>query len=153
VTPQPETVAQYLKSVSAEQRRVLSAVRDVVNDNLPAGYEERLVNGKFISWDVPLSRLPDTYNKQPLAFVSLAAQKNYYALYLMCAYGIDETGKAFREAYRKSGKKLDMGKACVRFKTLDDLPLDVIGSTVASVPLEKWVRIYLESRTRTRRGR
>jgi hypothetical protein len=93
----------------------------------------------MLGWYVPLSRYPDTYNKQPLALASLAAQKGYNALYLMTVYGHPPTDKWFRAAYKKSGKKLDMGKSCVRFKSLDDLPLDVVGEVIAKVGVDEYV--------------
>ena len=136
-------IAEYLAKLPADRRAALQAVRKVVNANLPRGYEETLQYG-MISWCVPESVLPakDVYNKQPLAFASLASQKNHMALYLMCVYGDEKLRAWFEKAYRASGKKLDMGKSCVRFKTLDALPLDVIGQAVAKVPVDAYVAAY-----------
>ena len=120
-------------------------MRDVVNAKLPRGYEETMQYG-MISWIVPTSRLAETYNGQPLAVASLASQKGYMALYLMTVYGDAKLGKWFRDAYAKSGKKLDMGKACIRFKTLDALPLDVIGEAVSKVPVDAFIASYELSR-------
>lgn len=139
------TVAAYLKELSAKRRDVVSKVRDVVCKNLPKGYLEMMGYG-MIMFSVPLEVLPDTYNGHPLCYVALAAQKNYYAIYLMCVYGTAERAKQFQEDYRKTGKRLDMGESCVRFRKLEDLPLDLIGKTVASVPMEKYVAFYKKSR-------
>jgi hypothetical protein len=142
-----KTVAVYLKELPAERREVVSKVRDLVRKHLPKGYEELMGYG-MIMYSVPLAVLSGTYNGHPLCYVALAAQKNYYALYLMCEYGSAEDAKKFRDEYRKTGKKLDMGKACVRFRSLDDLPLDLIARSVARVPMETYVAIYRKSRQR-----
>ena len=135
------TVDEYLKQLPDDDRKVLSAVRKVVRANLPKGYEEAMANG-MIGYGIPLSRYPKTYNKQPLSYVALAAQKNHCALYLMCAYMDAAQTKALEDGFRKAGKKLDMGKSCIRFKSLDDIPLDVVGEVVASTPVERYIAIY-----------
>ena len=135
------TVDEYLKQLPDDDRRVLSAVRKVVKANLPKGYEEAMANG-MIGYGIPLARYPKTYNKQPLAYAALAAQKNHYALYLMCAYMDPAQTAALEDGFRKAGKKLDMGKSCIRFKSLDDIPLDTIGKVVASTPVERYIEIY-----------
>jgi hypothetical protein len=142
-----ETVDQYLASLSAERRRVLSEVRDVVRRNLPKGFEESM-RGGAITYEVPLARYPKTYNTKPLSYAALAAQKNYYALYLMSVYGDPGRERSFRSAFEKAGKKLDMGKSCVRFKRLEDLPLDVIGQTIASMTPDEYIAKYEASRSR-----
>ena len=145
------TVESYLAGLSAERREVISAVRTVVRRNLPKGYEEEMGFG-MITYSVPLSRLAETYNKQPLCYAAIAAQKNYNAIYLMGVYGDGAKAKRFKEGFAKAGKKLDMGKSCVRFKTLDDLPLDVIGETIASVPMDDYIAYYEKSRLQTKEG-
>src|SRR5262249_2161288 len=120
-------------------------VRETVNANLPAGYVEGIQYG-MISWYVPLSRFPDTYNGQPLAIASLASQKGYMALYLMGVYGEPALAAWFRGAVAKAGKKLDMGKSCVRFKSIDALPLDVIGETIRRVPVDAFLAQYAIAR-------
>src|SRR5690606_32559995 len=102
------------------------------------GYEEAMQYG-MIGYCVPLSRYPDTYNGQPLGIAALASQKQYMSLYLMAVYGDPKTEAWFRDAFAKAGKKLDMGKSCVRFKTLEDLPLDVIGQAIARVSVEQYI--------------
>lgn len=130
-----KTVAAYLKELPAERRAVVSAVRDLVVEHLPAGYRESMGSG-MICYTIPLDVYPDTYNQQPACYVSLAAQKNYYALYLVGVYGDPKKEKQLADAYKKLGKKMDMGKSCLRFKSLDDLPMETLGAIIASVPPE-----------------
>lgn len=135
------TVKQYLDELPPERRAVVRAVRQVIRRNLPKGYVEGMGWGA-IAYSVPLSVLPDTYNGQPLCYVGLAAQKNHYSLYVMCVYGNAEKTARLKEDFAKAGKKLDMGKACIRFKKLDDLPLDAIGKLVASTPVKAYIAMY-----------
>jgi Domain of unknown function (DU1801) len=129
----PGTVAEYLRALDPERRRILSAVRKVVNANLPEGYAEGVVYG-MISWFVPLKTFPNTYNGHPLCCAALGAQKNYNSLYLMAAYGNPKQAALLRDGFAQHGLKLNMGKSCVRFKVLDDLPLEVIGAVIKSMP-------------------
>jgi uncharacterized protein YdhG (YjbR/CyaY superfamily) len=144
-TSKAATVDEYLAELPPERREIVSKVRDLVRRNLPKGYEETM-NWGMISYEIPLARYPNTYNRQPLSYVGLAAQKNYYALYLTSAYQDSQQGKQLAEAFKKAGKKLDMGKSCLRFKTLDDLPLEAVGRIVASTPPEKWIAQYEAAR-------
>jgi uncharacterized protein YdhG (YjbR/CyaY superfamily) len=144
------TVAEYLNGLTPERRDAIEQVRKVILDNLPKGYQESLTYG-VLSYEVPLSRLPDTYNGQPLSYVALGSQKNYMSLYLMNIYGDPKAAKWFKSAYKAKGKKLDMGKSCVRFKTVEDLPLDLVAEVVGRTPIEDWIRIYRESRAKRRR--
>lgn len=146
-----KTVEDYLDELPADRREVISAVRDVVRKNLPTGYEEAMGWG-MINYFVPLSRLSDTYNNQPLMYAALAAQKNHNAIYLMGVYGEGATATRFKEGFANAGKKLDMGKSCVRFQTLDDLPLEVIGETIAAVPMNDYIAFYERSRLQTKAG-
>jgi len=146
------TVEVYLQRLPAERREAIAKVRDTVNASLPAGYEEGIQYG-MISWCVPLSRYPDTYNGQPLAIASLASQKSYMALYLIGVYGSPELAAWFRDAFARAGKKLDMGKSCVRFKSLDALPLDVIGETIRRVPVDAFLSQYEDARAGSKRGK
>ena len=114
-------------------------MRDVVLEHLPDGYAESFTSG-MISYEIPLERYRDTYNGKPLGYAALAAQKNYYALYLLAAYADPDASKYLKQEFEKRGKKLDMGKSCLRFKTLDDLPLDVIGKVISSTPPEALIR-------------
>lgn len=140
-TNKARTVAEYLKQLPADRRKTLSTVRNVVLENLPKGYREEIGWGA-ITYAIPLADYPDTYNGQPLCVAALSAGKNYCSIYLMAAYGDTKTRKSLEDAFRKSGKKLDMGKACVRFKSADDLPLDAIGEIIAKVTPEKYIKTY-----------
>ena len=141
------SVEDYLQELTRERREVLQAVRKVVLDNLPAGYVETM-NWGMISYEIPLERYPDTYNKRPLMYAALASQKNYMSLYLMCVYSHKESRGRFEEEFKASGKKLNMGKSCVRFKRLEDLPLDVVGEAIAGTSVDAYIRFYQESRTK-----
>lgn len=141
------TIPQYLASLPAERRRVVAAVRKIIRANLPAGYRESMSWG-MIAYEVPLRRYPDTCNGEPLCFAGLAAQKNNYALYLTCAYNDPKKGAWLRDQFRKAGKKVDMGKSCIRFKRLEDLHLDAIGEVISSTPVEKQIAMYEASRRR-----
>jgi hypothetical protein len=141
------TVQEYLDNLEPDRREVVSAVREVVNAAMPDGYEEGIAYG-MIGWSVPLERYPDTYNGQPLGYVALAAQKRYYSLYLNALYAgsVDET--EFRRRWEDSGRKLDMGKSCLRFRKLDDLNLDLIAETVAGTPVDAYIARYEQARAR-----
>ena len=139
------TVDEYLAEQSPDRRAALEAVRKVILENLPEGYEETMQFG-MIGYVIPLEKYPVTYNKQPLGVVALASQKNYMSLYLMNVYGDPETERWFVEEYRASGKKLDMGKSCVRFKGLEDLPLDLVGRAIARTSVDEFIGMYESSR-------
>ena len=141
------TVVEYLKQLPPERRAVVAAVRNLIRRNLPAGYREAM-NWGVICFGIPLQRYPDTYNKQPLAYAALAAQKNHYALYLMGVYMDPAQLKQLKDGFKKAGKKLDMGKSCLRFRSLDDLPLEVIARAIASLPPEALIARYEASRRR-----
>ena len=127
-----------------DRRQDIQTVRQVVLKNLPKGYRETF-NWGMIAYEVPLEKLPHTYNGKPLMYAALASQKDYMALHLVTLYWDKKIEKWFREEFKASGKKLDMGKGCVRFKKLEALPLDVIGKTVARVPMEKYIAYYEKS--------
>lgn len=141
---------EYLDALPAERRSAIAAVRAVVRKNLPKGYSE-FVSWGMINYGVPLSRFPKTANGQPLCYAALAAQKNYCSLYLMSVYGDKKHEARLRDGFTAAGKKLDMGKSCVRFRSPEDLPLDVVGELIESVSVEKWIEIYEKSRPRSRR--
>lgn len=121
-----------------DRAKAILEVRKVIRQNLPRGYKEGMLWG-VIGYHVPLSRYPDTYNGQPLLYAGLASQKNYMAVYLTSVYSDKETEKWFREKYKKSGKKLDMGKSCLRFRRVEDLPLDVIGAAIAKLSVDQFI--------------
>ncbi len=138
------TVRQYLAELSPDRRTAIEAVRAVIRRNLDPRYEEGMQYG-MIGYYVPHAVYPPGYHcdpKQPLPFTCLASQKNYMAIYLGCVYGNSDHEKWFRSAWAKSGKKLDMGKACIRFKKLADLPLEIIGESIRRVPARKFIAFY-----------
>jgi hypothetical protein len=136
-----KTVAEYLAELPAERRKVIAAVRKAIRANLPKGYAERM-NWGMIAYEVPLKRFADTYNGQPLLYLALAAQKNNYALYSMCVYGSPVLLKWLKEEFKKAGRRLDMGKSCIRFKDLDGMPLEVVGRLAAQVPVDRYIEYY-----------
>lgn len=140
-----ETVDEYLDALPPVRREIIETVRNVLLQNLPEGYQESINRG-MISYEVPLEDYPHTYNDEPLSFMALAAQKNYNALYLMCVYQNEQKRQWLLRAYEEKGIKPNMGKSCLRFKSLDNLPLDVIGNIVASTPPEEFIASYEESR-------
>lgn len=137
----PATVSEYLAQLPEDRRPTIKKLRGLIRKNLPKGYRER-VNWGMLAYEIPLSRYPETYNGQPLMLLALHAQKSHYALYLMNVYGDPAVETWFRRAFKAAGKKLDMGKSCVRFKSLDDLPLDVIGEVVGKTSVEQFVKNY-----------
>lgn len=139
------TVEAYLDELPEERRAVVAMLRDVIARNLPAGYEERM-NWGMISYELPLASYPDTYNGQPLSYVALAAQKSGYSLYLNAVYMDPALEQRLRAGFGAAGKKMDMGKSCLRFKRLEDLPLDTIGEIVAAVPTDAFIDRYEQSR-------
>ena len=146
------TVQEYLAELAPERREAVSAVRDVILANLPEGYEEVMDFG-MVSYVVPLARYPKTYNGHPLQYAAVSSEKSYVSVHLMSIYADAESQQWFVDSYRATGKKLDMGKACVRFKKLDDLPMDLIGEAVSRTPMEEWIRCYEAARSARRPAR
>jgi hypothetical protein len=151
------TIEAYLDSLPEDRRAAINAVRDVILKNLDTSYEEGIQYG-VIGYYVPHRIYPKGYRcdpKHPLPFAALASQKNYMSLYLMSVYcGCvgDNAGNRhaqwFREAWARTGKKLDMGKACIRFKKVEDLPLEVIGEAIRRVPASVYVEFCEASQAR-----
>lgn len=145
------TVDEYLNELPPERRGAIAEVRALVLEHLPEGYEEVMQYG-MVSWVIPLSRYPKTYNKQPLAVASLASQKQYMSLYLMALYDTDlET--ELKAAFEAMGNKPKIGRCCVRFKKVEDLPLEAIGDLIARVGVEAFIAQYEKSRENTAAGR
>ncbi|AVP99856.1 DUF1801 domain-containing protein [Ahniella affigens] len=151
VSSTAKTPAAYLAELPPERRAIIAALRERILKRLPSGYEEVMLWGMLV-YVIPLARYPNTYNGQPLAYVALAAQKNAYSLYLNMAYGNNTVENEFRAAYVKAGKKLDMGKCCVRFKKLDDLLLDAVDNAIASTPLSAYLDGYERVMAATKTG-
>lgn len=151
VSSAAKTVSAYLRELPADRRAAISKLRKVIRDNLPEGYEEAMQYG-MVSYIIPLSRYPDTYNKQALAMASLASQKQYMSLYLMNLYDTALEAE-LRAGFEAIGKKPNIGRCCVRFKTLEDIPLDAIGGLIAKVSVEDFIAHYERSREGTAEGR
>lgn len=126
------TPDEYLAELPDDRRELVGTVRDTIVEHLPDGFVEQMSFG-MLGYVIPLEDYPDTYNGQPLGVVAVANQKRHVAVYLMGIYGDEREREWFVEAWRATGKKLDMGKSCVRFSKLDDVALDVIGAAVARV--------------------
>jgi hypothetical protein len=148
------TVEQYLAGLPPDRRTAIKAVREVILKNLDKDYVEGMQYG-MIGYYIPHSVYPAGYHcdpRQPLPFAGLASQKNHMSLYLMCLYGSADHLKWFEEAWSKTGKKLDMGKSCVRFKKLEDLALDVLAEAIQRVPASKYIE-HVESALQSIRNR
>ena len=146
-----KTVDMYLAELPSDRREAIAAVRKVILKHLAPGYEEGMLYG-MIGYYVPHSIYPAGYHcdpKQPAGFVCLASQKNYMSLYMGCVYGDSELARWFQSAWAKTGKKLDMGKSCIRFKRAEDLALDVIGEALRRVPVETCIAMHEAARNRT----
>ncbi len=142
------SVQDYLSKLPEDRRAALQTVRETILKNLDPGYEEGIQYG-MIGYYVPHSLFPAGYHcdpKQPLPFAGLASQKNYMSVYLMCTYGNSEYGKWFLDAWKKTGKKVDMGKSCIRFTKVEDLALDVIGEAIRRIPAKAYVKHYQKLR-------
>ena len=140
-----QTVQEYLSDLPDDRLEAIESVRDAILDNLPEGFEEA-INWGMITYQVPLSRYPDTYNKQPLMLAALASQKNHMAVYLTGVYSNEESRARFTEAYKDTGKRMDMGKSCVRFRKLDDLPVELIGEAIAEFSVDEFIDLTERAR-------
>jgi len=149
------TVSEYLAALTAERREALNEVRRGINRALPPGYKEGIQFG-MISWFVPLAIYPAGYGgnpKQHLPLICLVSQKSYMALHMICFYGQPELLEWFKAEYRKSGKKLDMGQGCLRFKTLSALALDVVKRTLERLPVKEYAAGYQAMRDAKDKGK
>lgn len=149
VSSSTTTPADYLASLPEERREIISAVRNLILQNLPEGYQET-INWGMLSYEIPLETYPDTNNKNPLSNVGLAAQKNYNSLYLMAIYQNPADYQELMDAFAEMGIKPDMGKSCVRFTKLDQLPLDTIARLIAKTSVADYIRIYETSQAKRR---
>jgi uncharacterized protein YdhG (YjbR/CyaY superfamily) len=132
------TVEEYLASLSEDRRAALEAVRGKILENLPDGYDE-VMNWGMITYEVPLETCPDTYNGKPLMYAALGSQKDHMAVYLTGIYMDEGAREEFEARYRDTGKRMDMGKSCVRFRKLEDLPLPLIGEAIGQIPADEFV--------------
>jgi hypothetical protein len=139
------TVEEYLVELPEERRRIIKELRGVILENLPPGYEETM-NWGMITYQVPLERYPDTYNGRPLMYAALAAQKNGYSLYLTAVYQREELKQRLLQAYEQTGLKPNLGKSCIRFRRVDQLPLEEIGRLVAEKTVDEFIADYEAAR-------
>lgn len=146
-----KTVAEYLGELPAERRAAIETVRKVILEHLPEGYEEAM-NWGMITYQVPLETYPKTYNGQPLMLAALASQKNHMTVYLTGIYADESARQAFETAYRATGKRYDVGKSCVRFRKLDDLPLELVGESIAALSVEQFIALVETAKTAPKRG-
>ena len=149
VSSKASTVADYLAELPEDRRAVISEIRDRINAAMPEGYREGIGFG-MIGWIVPMEVSGPTYNGQPLAYVSLAAQKRHNALYLTCAYVSPEREERIKKAFKDAGLRLDMGRSCIRFTKPEKLAWDAIAREIASSTPEEFVREAEEARARGR---
>lgn len=141
VSSSATSVTEYLDTLAPERRAVVAAVRDLVRRHLPEGYEEGM-NWGMISWEIPLSRYPETYNRQPLLYAALAAQKNGYSLYLTGAWMVPGVVDRLKASFEAAGRRLDMGKSCLRFRKLEELPLETVAEVIAAVSVDTYIAAY-----------
>lgn len=139
------TPEAYLAGLPDERRADVEAVRDVVRASIRPGFEETVAFG-MIGWVVPLRTYPDTYNGAPLSHTALAMQKRHNALYLMCLYADPATERDFRTRWTAGGRRLDMGKSCLRYRTVADLDLDLVAEAVGRFDVDEFVALYERSR-------
>ena len=132
------TVAEYLAEMPPDRREAIKKVREIILRNLPEGYQE-VMNWGMITYQVPLEVYPDTYNGKPLMYAALANQKNHMAVYLTGIYMNEDRRNEFEQAYKNTGKRYDVGKSCVRFRSLDDLPLPLIGNSIKAMKMDEFV--------------
>ncbi len=140
-----KTVDEYIETLPEDRQKAIVAIREVVNKNLPKGFEETMGYGAM-GWVVPHKLYPAGYHcdpKQPLPIMGVASQKNFISFYSMVIYSDEKLLKWFQKEWPKhSSKKLDMGKSCIRFKKPDDVPLKLLGELAAKVTPAQWIEIY-----------
>jgi hypothetical protein len=150
MTSKATTVAQYLKELPADRRETVKAIRETILKNLDKGFQEAIQYGG-IGYSVPHSIYPAGYHcdpKQPLPFAGIGNQKNHIGIYLFCIYADSKLHADFVEGWKKTGKRLDMGKGCVRVRKLEDIPLDVLGRTIKKVKTKQFIATYEEARAK-----
>jgi uncharacterized protein YdhG (YjbR/CyaY superfamily) len=135
-----KTVENYISELPDDRKEAITIVRNAIVENLPDGYEEAM-NWGMIAYQVPLETYPDTYHKKPLMYAALASQKNHMAVYLSGIYMSEDARKKFEAAYKATGKRFDVGKSCVRFRKLDDLPVELIGDSISSIQVGELIHL------------
>lgn len=148
----PATPEDYIAALPEDRAGQIASLRQLILQHLPDGYEEMMDFG-MIAYVIPMETYPDTYNGHPLMYAALASQKRHMSLYLMNVYGDEESQRWFADGFADAGKKLDMGKACVRFRKLDDLPLELIVEAIARTPVDEYIATYEASRAQMAENR
>ena len=133
------TVDEYLAALPDDRCEALTTVREEILTSLPEGVEETMGWG-MPTYEIPLELSGPTYNGKPLMYAALASQKRHMAAYLTCAYLSEGDREWIEERFAAAGKKLDMGKSCLRFRSLDDIPAGVIGDAVGRKTVEEFLR-------------
>lgn len=141
VSSKATSVEQYLADLQEDRREIITAIREVILKNLSEGFDETMTWG-MPTYEIPLSSFADTYNKKPLMYAAIAAQKNHNAIYLSAVNCDPKAEKKLRDGYEAAGMKLNMGKSCIRFKKLEQVPLDVIGQVIASYDANAFIENY-----------
>lgn len=145
MTSKAETVKEYIDQLPEDRKPVIKKIRSIIKKNLPKGFKEVMSYG-MIGYVVPHSIYPDGYHctpKLPLPFLNVASQKNFVAIYHSGVYADPKLMKWFVTEYPKHNKrKLDMGKSCVRFKKMDEIPYDLIGELVTKMTVDDWIKLY-----------
>jgi hypothetical protein len=138
----PET---YVDSLAGDRKEAIARLRDTFRKKLPKGFQEIMSSG-MINYVVPHDLYPDGYHcdpKHPLPFIGVASQKNFVAVYHMGLYAMPDLLKWFQSEYPKhSVKKLDMGKSCIRFKKMDQIPFDLLGQLATKLKPSDWIKVY-----------
>ena len=142
-----KTVTDYINILPDDRKYAITEVRDTILNNLPEGIQE-IMNWGMITYQIPLELYPNTYNGQPLMFAALASQKNHMAVYLSGVYSDDKLREKFIAEYKATGKRLDIGKSCVRFRKIDDLPLELIGQAISAIDVKSFIKIYNSVRSK-----
>ena len=155
MTSKVATVQQYLDELPDDRRAAIETVRNEILKSLPKGYEEGMQYG-MIGYFVPHSIYPNGYHcdkTQPLPFAHVASQKNHMAVYMFCMYGDPEMRAQFIKEYEATGKKIDMGGSCLRFKKIENLPVELIGKYISQIPVDAFIAKYESALTESRKSR
>jgi len=142
-----KTVTKYIDELPVERKLIVKKLRSAIRKNLSSGYKEVMEFG-MICYVIPLTKYPNTYNKKPLVYCALASQKQYVSLYLSCVYVDKKTRIEFEDSYRKSGKKLNAGASCIRFKNMQEIPFDVVNKAIKKFSVKQFIDIYEKSRVK-----
>jgi hypothetical protein len=142
------TIDQYIDGLEHDRQELVQHLRSIVNESIDPNFEE-IIDFGMIAWVVPLEREPDTYNGHPLMYAALASQKRYVSLYLMGIYADSGVAEWFKSEYEATGRKPNMGKSCVRFRKLEDVPEDLIASAVKRYTVDSYLSVASASRRRS----